>query len=365
MNIEIYNSFSSDLEVRWRNFEKCSDLTVFQTFDWINSWRKSFSNNKIKYQIVFISENGEDILLFPLNIKKVYGVRVLEWIGNFYSDYHCPLIKKNTILTKNTFLNIWSDVKKKLEFFDTIHFIKQKDLIENSRNPFTEFLSKSLYQDVFNINISDNYWPDYYKEKNNSKTRETDRRKNRKLNYGYETVFEIIVNKDAKEKMIENLISNKSFFYEKKKIYTNLASFNAKKFYKMINSLNSEHLITHLSILKKKNEILASNFGVCFENTFYYLIPYSYTGSLTKYSPGRYLLTKLIEWAFDNKFKKFDFTGGDEDYKKSWSNNHEYLYYYLNFSTIRGFIYCLIYKLINLAKKSKLLKKIYYKIIQL
>ena len=44
------------------------------------------------------------------------------------------------------------------------------------------------------------------------------------------------------------------------------------------------------------------------------------TTNFSKYSPGRLLLLELFQWAFSNNIEVFDFTGGNEPYKKHWSN---------------------------------------------
>ena len=37
------------------------------------------------------------------------------------------------------------------------------------------------------------------------------------------------------------------------------------------------------------------------------------------YSPGRLLLEYLIQWSIEQRLKVFDFTVGDEEYKKEWT----------------------------------------------
>ena len=45
-----------------------------------------------------------------------------------------------------------------------------------------------------------------------------------------------------------------------------------------------------------------------------------------KYSPGRLLLYKLVEWSYQKNIKKFDQSLGEESYKKNWSNLKNGLY---------------------------------------
>ena len=57
----------------------------------------------------------------------------------------------------------------------------------------------------------------------------------------------------------------------------------------------------------------------------------------SRYSPGRLLISLLIRWSISKKLEAFDFTLGDESYKKSWSNKDSYLYNYVKLNTLNGF----------------------------
>ena len=59
-------------------------------------------------------------------------------------------------------------------------------------------------------------------------------------------------------------------------------------------------------------------------NQYLYYLP-SFNSEYKKYSPGRLLLEKSIEYAIDRKFKKFDFLNGNESYKYNYSNDIEFL----------------------------------------
>ena len=55
-----------------------------------------------------------------------------------------------------------------------------------------------------------------------------------------------------------------------------------------------------------------------------------------KYSPGRILLLKLIQWSIENGLKYFDFTIGNESYKKDWCDNQLELYKVIKPITLKG-----------------------------
>ena len=69
-----------------------------------------------------------------------------------------------------------------------------------------------------------------------------------------------------------------------------------------------------------------------------------------KLSVGKLLLTKLLENCFNNKLMSFDFTTGNENYKKEWSNDEAILFSFIESYTFFGKIFksmLIIYKLVT------------------
>ena len=73
-------------------------------------------------------------------------------------------------------------------------------------------------------------------------------------------------------------------------------------------------------------KILSVHWGVVYKNIFYHLMPSISQNEFMKYAPGRLLLFNLIQWSIDNKIYKFDFTIGDEGYKRDWTKENNFLY---------------------------------------
>ena len=84
-----------------------------------------------------------------------------------------------------------------------------------------------------------------------------------------------------------------------------------------------------------------------------------------KYSPGRILISLLIKWSISKKLKFFDFTLGDESYKKSWSNDSSEYFNHVSSKSFLGLIFVFLFKLKYLIKnydKNKKFIKIIKKI---
>ena len=109
-----------------------------------------------------------------------------------------------------------------------------------------------------------------------------------------------------------------------------------------------------ITILKINGELVAANLGLIFKRRFYYYMPVLFSEKFNKYSPGKVLISYLIEWSINNKIDFFDFGLGDENYKKYWSNFNENLFRYFEFRTFKGLVAYLFIKFYLLIKKFKL-----------
>ena len=124
--------------------------------------------------------------------------------------------------------------------------------------------------------------------------------------------------------------------------------------------------LVHLSALTLDDKILATHWGLVFNDRFYYLFPSYESNEYAKYSPGTLLLQHLFEWCIDNHLKVFDFTDGDEPYKFFWEDETVKLYDYFEAITIKGKLYILLLELKRIIKlkikQSEKLLGFFYKI---
>ncbi len=93
--------------------------------------------------------------------------------------------------------------------------------------------------------------------------------------------------------------------------------------------------VVHVSRLDVGATAAAANVGLKFRDC-YHLILSSYDGELSRFGPGRAHLHELLRHAIDGGFPHFDFTVGDEPYKRDWSDTELRLYDHLAAVTLQG-----------------------------
>jgi len=336
LNFKIFRNLEPELENLWKNFEEKSCNTFFQNFFFI---KKITTLKQSNFYFFVIYNNDEIIAIFPFEIKKMFGVKILQWIGTKYSDYCCPLISKEHKIDSELFKDLWARILKKIDC-DIIILNNQPKYIDNLENPFVNFLVNSEISKVFLIDLPDDE-NEYYKNIENKKFLNEFKRTTNKIIAKYDLKFENIDIKNSSFRpsdLIKKKISvlNKNFF--RQSIEKNFIDF-------------FDTLILHfpdrikLSVLKIDKEIVAANLGFLKNGKFYYYMPTLFTNNYNKYSPGKILINELIKWSIKNKIKVFDFGLGEENYKKYWSNRAESLFRYFYTKNLKGLITLRIIKI--------------------
>jgi len=320
--IEIYKDIDSELKSIWLDFEKKSYNHCFQSFSWIIYLINFFKENKIFFtlQITLVKKDNKVIAILPFWIINQFGLKVLQWIGNEFSDYNGPIISNDFNYKKNEFLNDFDLIKKRLEKFDVIYFERQPSSLLQLYNPFFFYLK--------NINVLKTF---FIETGNKSHNKRFIKKKffffHSKNIFDYKKYINMILD-------LKILQFNKNFFLKKNNDHQRF-------FYNKLHNIESDNLKIYTSILKLENQELSYNFGILYKNYFYYLIP-AYRLSLKKMSPGKLLLYKILDWCYENAINTLDFGQGEEDYKKKITDKYNYIGYYNYINSYKGYLFFII-----------------------
>ena len=149
---KIFNSFK-DCENYWKFDDNEYSLSFFQELLFLKELIK-IGNNQIR--IVFIFKGEKIIAILPLEIKRIYFLRTLQWLGTDFSDFCNPIFinSEKFKIDQNSFLNVWKKILNDIGNFDLIFLNKQLSNIENNENPFVKFFNTSKYSQIYNVLIT-------------------------------------------------------------------------------------------------------------------------------------------------------------------------------------------------------------------
>jgi len=357
IHYKIFEDLNNDLLKELGKVKNDYLLHVFQLPEWLNSIVNTSREYK-NLKVVVIYEKKEIILVAPLCIYNIHGCKELRWISSDTIDYNNAIISKSFNFDVIDFKNLWKEIIDVLsKHCDLIFFHKIPEFIEFKRNPLINFNYKN-YQKSYQLILNNFNYDVFYNQNNNSKSKQTDRRKEKKL-YDKNDVkyFYNDINLENFY-LVEELINEKMTHYKNKKEKTFDCKNTLVKYNYLIKSIDSD-VKFNLSILKKDGRKISAIFGAIFKEIYYYLIPITYNTQFKKYSPGRFHIANLINWAAKNNIKIIDFTAGDEIYKSDWSNNSFNMFYYIKLNNLKGLLRFFFLILYFKLRKNLLLKKIY------
>jgi len=357
----IFSKFDKELSLIWKALEKECDHYVFQSYDWLANWYKTIgiSNYNILPKIIVVSKNSIPIALLPLGIRKSLGARVLEFLGGDQSDYNAPLIlPKYSTLRKSK--NIWEIIKDQLPVHDIQSFSNLPSKINQSDNTIIHLWKCRYVYDSHYCSLPKT-WKSYC-DNISSKILNDSKRQFRRLEKKGNLEFLIASNNDEYNFFISSMFKQKRKRYQKTGAIDILSVEATRLFYKeFYKFLNFKKLI-HLSVLRLNNEIIATHWGITYKKRFYFLLPTYADGEWSKYSAGRLLQQKLIEWAINNNFEIFDFTIGNEAYKKSWCNHSMEIFSSERLVSIFGIIFIMNSYISRYLKSNRTSRKLLMKI---
>ena len=309
----IYEKFNDQIESVWRCLETESHHYVFQCYDWLYHWQQTIGDDRsIQPVIVTVSHRSRVVALFPMALRRVFGARVLEFLGGEQSDYNAPLVIDRYI-TEGKMREIWNLVQDVLPEHDVKLLLRIPQLLQKKEN----FLCS-----IWNVrSVSSSYaltLPHSVAEINTllpKKIRSDSKRQTKRLVVQGDLSYLVAKTDVEYARLVEQMIEQKRNRYQLTGVRDILADPIVQDFYKKFILKSESQFQIHLSGLILNETVLATHWGCLHKEKFYYLMP-TYNDKWRKYSPGRLLLEKLMNWSIENDIKLFDFTIGSENYKK-------------------------------------------------
>tara|TARA_X000001036_G_C20669214_1_gene801828 strand:- start:787 stop:1896 length:1110 start_codon:yes stop_codon:yes gene_type:complete len=364
MKIKIYSEFSEEIIEIWRTLENEGSSTIFQRLDWVHNWYNNvgWPIHKTKLCMVTLSIKNNVEVILPIGISTKRALKQLEWLGGIHSDYMGPVISSNESPFISNFEIIWNDILKLLPQFDILYFNKQVPYINDCINPFFNMKDAIQITNSYQANFNDG-WEKYISNVSNKVLADTMRQRRRLSKLGNLKYENLGKNEENKKVFFEKLFKFKSLRYKEMGVEDVLKQIEHREFYLNMPLQISPSAKVHCSVLKLDEEIIALHWGVVDKDTFYYLMP-AYSGpEWAKYSPGKVLLEDLMISCIQDGVKIFDFTSGDEAYKKIWSNKSFPIKLLIRPYSILGKIYIIFLNLKKWLSQFTVLRKVYKKIV--
>ena len=331
-----------DVEREWRQFEQSADCTAFQSFDWLAAWCRHIGPlTRTQPAIVVGRHGGETLFILPLAVTPG-AVRRLTWLGSDLCDYNGPLLAQACAsqLTPERFGDLWREICRRLQSdkrtrHDLVELTKMPERVGAQANPF---LALSAGLNPSNAYVADLFgtWNEFYEAKRSSATRRRDRSKLKRLGEIGEVRFVTPQDRGEIERSIDMLIEQKSRSFARMGVANMFARPGWSEFFTAVATGERTRHLVHVSRLDVGSVWSAINLGLVFRDTYYHVLASYDDGEISRFGPGAAHLRDLLRYSIERGLKHFDFTIGDERYKREWSDRTIMLYDHVVAASVRG-----------------------------
>jgi CelD/BcsL family acetyltransferase involved in cellulose biosynthesis len=336
------NGDLATVERDWRAFERVADCTVFQSFDWLAKWQRHIGapGGTVPAIVTGRDSRGALVFIFQLAIETRGPLRRLTWLGSDLCDYNAPLIARDfsNCMSPERFASLWRDIVKRLRGdarfrFDLVDLQKMPEAVGGQRNPFLDLPVRANPSGAYVATLAQD-WEAYYAAKRSSATRKKERRQLKHLvEHGAVQFVEVRERADI-ERTVATLIEQKSRAFARMGVENLFERPGYRAFY--LDIAGACGALTHVSRLDVGVTTAAVSLGLTFRDCYYLVLSSYHDGEISRFGPGRAHLHELLRHAIERGFRRFDFTIGDEPYKRDWSDIEVRLCDHLDAVTMRG-----------------------------
>jgi CelD/BcsL family acetyltransferase involved in cellulose biosynthesis len=340
IELSLHDDLAS-IESDWRSFEEHADCTAFQTFDWLSTWFRNIGVREgVQPAVVIGRHEGTILFLLPFALEVNSLDRKVTWLGSYLCNYNGPVLARDFSrrLSPAQFPQVWRDVEKLLRDqlrHDLVDLEKMPETIGEQPNPFCSLHVTAHVNDAYLTTFTGD-WETYYAEKRSAATRKTDRRKRKRLADHGETRFIPAASRDDLVRSIDALIDEKRVSYAKLGVANMFAWPGYRDFFIEMATGPRSSRLTYVSRLDVGPMTAAANFGLIFRGRYYYILAGYDDGELARFGPGYIQLQDVMRDALERGCKIFDFTIGDEPYKRDWCDTEIRLCDYVSPVSLRG-----------------------------
>jgi CelD/BcsL family acetyltransferase involved in cellulose biosynthesis len=343
VRIDVYEDLAA-IERDWRAFEPQADCTVFQSFDWLAAWQRHIGVLNGVTPAIVVGRDGAGAIqiLLPLAVRKAGIVRELTWLGSELCDYNAPLLAANfsAQIDAKRFIALWQDIARCLQAhpclrYDVVDLEKMPETVGAQQNPMRHLGGTMTPSGAYSTHLTGD-WETFYTTKRSAATRRRDRTKRKKLSeFGAPT---FVTPADASDILhtLDTLMAQKARSFAHMGVANLFAKPGHADFYRALATDPATRPLVHVSRLDVGATAAAVNLALTYRGCYYHLLASYDDGELSRFGPGAAHLHDLLHYAIDHGFKIFDFTIGDERYKRDWCDTELKLYDYIVPVTWRG-----------------------------
>ncbi len=311
---------------QWEELEPCG--TVFQTRAWLLPWYRIVAprfNASPLFVTVSQRKTGRALMFFPLCLRRKRGLRIVEFADLGVCDYNTPVMAPGLAVTAGAMASLWTDICRRLPPADIVRFTKTPEFSSRCLVPLVQ-LDWMQRMDLRSWTLPLPQTRDEYDRLIlKPKDRKEQRRKHRNLSEALgDVTFLTASTATARREIFEALTRQRRDRFRDCGRWDILDDPTFFRFYETV-ALESQGEIAALSALRVADKPVATLFALV-HNGSYCLLMHSFDLDIERLSPGIVAIDEMISRAIESRLSCFDFTIGNETYKRRFGTKAGFLY---------------------------------------
>jgi len=313
----------------WAALEQHGDCTPFQTRAWLHPWYSivapHFGATPLMVSVRDISSHAP-LMMLPLCTRRVGGLRTVEFADCGLSDYNAPLIAKRFAPNEHELGMLWRGIRSAVARTDIVRLDKLTASIMGHPNPLVALRGlKPMPISSWGVRLPSTR-AEYDEKVLGSTFRNELKRKRRRLE-GRGAVRFVHAGSEAEGRRIFSALAEmRNSRFEELGRKNVLADPTLRAFYDAVIFGNWDKKFAMLSALEAEGEIIAALFALRHANAYLLLMSSFKSGPWKSSSPGNVAIDFMASHLIEEGVSTFDFTIGNESYKRDFGAMETALY---------------------------------------
>ena len=301
------------VEPQWAALEDGG--TAFQSRAWLRAWFRIVAPPHGATPLFVTVRDGatrRPLMLLPLCRRRRHGLMTIEFPDIEVSDYNAPLLAPDFAPTEQEFADLWEQIRQALPPADLMRFDKMPPVVQGRDNPLAGLsFVRELELRAWLLPLPATR-AEYEERAQTKKNRKESRRKRKNL---VERMGEVAIHfaetASEGEEIFAALRAERRARYGMQNLLEHPCF---REFYRAV-IFEPWGSLAMMSALKAGDRILATQFALR-QKDVYLLIMHAFEPELEPLSAGMVAIDEMISNRIKAGAKGFDFTVGNEGYKR-------------------------------------------------
>ena len=315
------------LEAVWEELQAVSPCTGAQTFEWAQAWNRHVLGPEGREPVIAVgtAADGQILFLWPFEMRRRAGMRVLKWLSQDDANYNLGLFAPGIAAALSG-----EDVSRLLllvaRHSGAVAAVLEAQPVtfDGIANPFAKLPHQPAPSNGYAVRLGD--FTALYEQRFSKRSRNTINRKERRLAEAGRLAYGWAEARDERLRLIDIFFAQKARQFAAQGV-RDIFDAHARAFYRELALLEGDNPSRlRLGYVTLDDKVLAIFSGTLGHNRLLIVLCSLVEGDHQRQSPGALLIKHQVEEACAQGLALYDFGAGSGAHKEQWSDVTEVLF---------------------------------------